>query len=80
MNIISIEYGNFRLTDDGRDKDSHGKTNVNRFLLLNRRTGSLLRLNKQEYDYIRASKSAMMACIEVERWHERKKGVAVDVT
>ena len=73
MNLITVEYGHFRLTDSGLHNDK------NQYILYNRRSGDVLKINKQEYDYIRASKSAMMACIEVERWYDRKKGVSIDV-
>ena len=78
MNIITVEYGHFRMTDDGLDKKGDGTPNKCRYRMYNRRSGIVLDLNKQEYDYIRASKSAMMACIEVERWYE-KKGKSFDV-
>jgi hypothetical protein len=73
MNHIAVNYGHFRLTDSGLNNDK------NRFLLYNRRSGDVLKLNKQEYDYIRASKSAAMACIEIEHWHDGKKGKNFDV-
>ena len=69
MNLIIVNYGHFRLTDHGKDK----------YALYNRRSGDVLDINKQEYDYIRASKSQMMACIEVDRWYERKRGKSFDV-
>ena len=69
MNLVITNYGHFRLTDYGKGK----------FSLYNRRNGVVMELNKSEHDYIRNSQSQMMACIEIERWYDRKKGKAFDV-
>jgi hypothetical protein len=77
MNLIITNYGHFRLTDYGKGKSS--SSDSGRYSLYNRRNGVVMELNKSEHDYIRNSQSQMMACIEVERWYDRKKGKAFDV-